>query len=53
MIEVITHKIQDMTEGVKNCGVGCGGVVGLGNQPNYNWNFDLPHFYRGIRLVPR
>lgn len=25
---------------------------GVGNQPNYNWNFDLPHFYRGIRLVP-
>lgn len=28
---------------------GCGVV----NQPNYNWNFDTPHFYRGIRLVPR
>lgn len=26
---------------------------GVMNQPNYNWNFDTPHFYRGIRLVPR
>ncbi|KAL1262752.1 hypothetical protein QQF64_005491 [Cirrhinus molitorella] len=45
MIEVITHKAQDMTEGVKKCR-----GVGSGNQPNYNWNFDPPHFNRGIRL---